>query len=82
MYCLPAFSSRAELEAFIPERYRGALRDGETFTSVLTHKDLMLTPVRLKLPRLALRRRRGDWFDAAQLPQLALPAPIRRLLQP
>jgi A/G-specific adenine glycosylase len=47
---------------------------------VLTHKDLYLHPVRVRLPTGALKRGSGAWFSAGQWPGLGLPAPVRKLL--
>jgi A/G-specific adenine glycosylase len=55
------------------------LTDAPAFKHVLTHKDLYLHPVLLRLdgrPPLALD---GQWFDVVQIAKLGLPAPIRKL---
>ncbi|WP_137893267.1 A/G-specific adenine glycosylase [Ramlibacter sp. 2FC] len=82
LYCLPLFDSRAALEAALPEGQQAALEDLEGFKHVLTHKDLHLHPVRVRLGSRALAGRPGAWFTAEQWPALGLPAPVRRLLLP
>jgi len=64
----------------VPERWRDRLRDAPAFVHVLTHKDLHLHPMLLDLPSQQVLSDDGAWFDAAQWPQLGLPAPIRKLL--
>ncbi|MBI5278558.1 MAG: A/G-specific adenine glycosylase [Burkholderiales bacterium] len=76
LYCLPVFASRDELQGALPARAR--LEDGEPFVHVLTHKDLHLHPVRVRVRQL---RREGAWFAEGEWPKLGLPAPVRALLQ-
>ena len=80
LYCLELHDSREALEAVVPARYRAALQDAATVKHVLTHKDLYLHPVRLRLPAGALKRAGGAWFRADQWPGLGLPAPVRKML--
>ncbi len=80
LYCFALFDSHEALQEAVPARYRAALQDGTVFTHVLTHKDLHLHPVRLKVPAKALAGLEGTWFDAGQWPTLGLPAPVRKLL--
>lgn len=47
---------------------------------VLTHKDLHLHPVLLDVTKPQVLSDDGAWFEAAQWPQLGLPAPVRKLL--
>ncbi len=79
-YCFPLFDQREALAAAVPERYRAALQDGPAFTHVLTHKDLHLHPVQVRVPRTAMARSDGAWIGADEWPGLGLPAPIRKLL--
>jgi A/G-specific adenine glycosylase len=81
LYCFLLFNSREALEASVPLRHRSALKDDPAFKHVLTHKDLHLHPVRLKAGASALKPSEGQWFSAAQWPQLGLPAPVRKLLE-
>ena len=79
LYCLPAFESREALEGALP---RNALaREGEPFKHVLTHKDLHLHPVDVRLARKQ-RIGQGAWFAPGEWAGLGLPTPIRRLLEP
>jgi len=80
LYCLPVFETRDALEQALPAAARPGLEDGQPFVHVLTHKDLHLHPVAVQVAGESLPRREGAWFEPAQLPQLGLPAPIRRLL--
>ncbi len=80
LYCLPVFESREALQARLPQRFHGRLRDAPAFTHVLTHKDLRLHPVTAELPASALSGLDGAWFAADQWPDLGLPAPVRELL--
>ncbi|MDB5873339.1 MAG: mutY [Ramlibacter sp.] len=82
LYCLPVFESRDALQAALPQRSRESLDDGEPFLHVLTHKDLHLHPVAVELAASPVQAAgQGAWFASEDLPQLGLPAPIRRLLQ-
>jgi A/G-specific adenine glycosylase len=47
---------------------------------VLTHKDLHLHPVAVRLHGETLGARRGSWMAPEQFGSLGLPAPIQRLL--
>jgi A/G-specific adenine glycosylase len=80
LYCLDLFDSREALEAAVPSRYRAHLQDMPTLKHVLTHKDLALHPVQVRLPAGALKRSNGAWFATDQIPALGLPAPVRKLL--
>jgi A/G-specific adenine glycosylase len=77
LYCLPAFDSRHALDDALPAGI--ATQDGETFMHVLTHKDLHLHPVNVRLARTQALGE-GQWFAAGEWPQLGLPSPIRKLL--
>ena len=80
LYCLPVFETRAALEAALPVRARPGLKNDKPFVHVLTHKDLHLHPVGVRLGAASLPRFDGAWFAAGQWPELGLPAPIRKLL--
>jgi len=80
VYCFPLFDSREALAAALPARHHAALQDAPAFTHVLTHKDLHLHPVTLKLPKRLAMQNEGAWVSAAEWPGLGLPAPIRKLL--
>jgi A/G-specific adenine glycosylase len=80
LYCFSLFDSRAALVESVDARWQDSLEDDAVFTHVLTHKDLHLHPVRLTAPKRALKELTGDWFSTAQIQELGLPAPIRKLL--
>jgi A/G-specific adenine glycosylase len=80
LYCFPLFESRGALEAVVPAGDRAALQDAPAFTHVLTHKDLYLHPVQVRLPASALAAVEGAWISAQSWQSLGLPAPIRKLL--
>ncbi len=80
LYCFVLFDSREALVASITSRWQNSLKDDAVFNHVLTHKDLHLHPVRLTAPKRAVRGVEGDWFSPAQIQELGLPAPIKKLL--
>ncbi len=82
LWCLPLHDSRAALEASVPAALQPSLDDAPAFTHVLTHKDLHLHPVRARAAPGWQPAGEGAWFAPSQWPQLGLPAPIRRLLEP
>ncbi|MDD2919405.1 A/G-specific adenine glycosylase [Rhodoferax sp.] len=80
LYCLPLFEDRRELQAVVGQPGGSALKDLSPFKHVLTHKDLYLHPVLLRLQERQILPIEGQWVDAAQLARLGLPAPIKKLL--
>jgi A/G-specific adenine glycosylase len=89
LYCLPVFGSDEELKALLPESLEARLKALPTFVHVLTHKDLHLAPwvagfqADQAIPAgIVSESRPAAWFSPAALPDLGLPAPIRRLLAP
>lgn len=80
LYCFLLFDSLPALHEFLPMQYRGGLDDQPVFTHVLTHKDLHLHPVKVRVPAPVMSLVEGQWFTADQWPTLGLPAPIRKLL--
>ena len=81
LFCLPVFSSHEHLGAVVPQSYHADFQSMAVSTHALTHKDLHLHPVRVRLP--ASRLTLGDggaWMGQAQWPKLGLPAPIRKIL--
>lgn len=80
LYCFSLFDSRTALVESVDARWQEDLEDDAVFTHVLTHKDLHLHPVRLTAPKRALKGLHGDWFSPAQVQDLGLPAPIKKLL--
>jgi len=83
LYCLPVFESFDAMLAALPAKYHSQLQEGGVFKHVLTHKDLHLHPVELKLPtslKPGAAIGEGQWVAKADWPTLGLPAPIRKLL--
>jgi A/G-specific adenine glycosylase len=83
LYCLPVFESYEALRAALPAKHYAQLQDGEVFKHVLTHKDLHIHPVQLRLPtsvKLGAAMGEGQWVAEADWPALGLPAPVRKLL--
>ncbi|MFT3718023.1 A/G-specific adenine glycosylase [Pseudorhodoferax sp.] len=81
LHCLPVFEDEAALLAALPPARHALAEALPAFTHVLTHKDLLLHPVRVPL-RPAEWGGDGLWATAADLDRLGLPAPVRRLLSP
>lgn len=81
LYCLPLFEDRLTLQAVVGQPEKSGLQDLPPFKHVLTHKDLYLHPVLLRLPAGQTLALAGQWTHAAQLARLGLPAPIKKLLQ-
>lgn len=82
LYCLPLFADRQTLQAALDPEDEALLQDAPAFKHVLTHKDLYLHPVLLKLPSRQALALAGQWFEPAQIAKLGLPAPIKKLLMP
>ncbi len=81
LYCFPLFGSADEVEALVSPKHRRSLRFEDAFKHVLTHKDLLLHPVRLQVPISSVVDMPGQWVGSLQWPSLGLPAPVRKLLQ-
>ncbi len=79
LFTQPLFDSEEALRAALPARLNTSLQFDDAFVHVLTHKDLHLHPVRLKLA-LAEKLGEGAWYNAQQWPSMGLPAPVRQLL--
>ncbi|MFM9879405.1 MAG: A/G-specific adenine glycosylase [Burkholderiaceae bacterium] len=83
LHCVPVFESRAALLQAVAEPLRARLQDAPSVRHSLTHKELLLTPLRLDVPAADAAspvRGPGQWLMAAQWQVLGLPAPIRLLL--
>ena len=80
LFCLPLFDDRATLLASLPARVHGQAVTEPPRRHVLTHRDLDLHPVSVRLRATDLRHADGRWFGADEWPALGLPAPIRGLL--
>ena len=80
LFCMPGYESLSVLEASVPQKYRSKLIQTSAVKHVLTHKDLYLHPVTLRLPK-RVNLNDGQWVGQDQWPQMGLPAPIRKLLE-
>jgi A/G-specific adenine glycosylase len=79
LYCLPVFESYEALQAFIKTKSKLYLQDMPVVKHVLTHKDLYLHPVALRLDGQKPLGQ-GRWFDQPSITNIGLPAPIRKLV--
>ena len=72
LYCLPLFDSFDALHSVLPAPTRKTVRELQTFTHVLTHKDLHLHPVAVsRASKSALTEGiDGAWFAADEWPAL------------
>ena len=80
LYCLPVFDSASALEESLAGHERDGWREDPPFLHVLTHKDLYLHPVAVRLPRQAMAGREGTWAVREELGRYGVPAPVQRLL--
>lgn len=80
LYCLPLFDSREALQVAIAAPYHHQMEDAPKVTHVLTHKDLYLHPVKVRMPARAKQDMDGAWMSASEWSGLGLPAPVRKLL--
>ncbi len=80
LFCMPGYESLSVLEASVPQKYRSELFQAPAVKHVLTHKDLYLHPVTLRLPK-RVNLNDGQWVGQDRWPQMGLPAPIRKLLE-
>ena len=79
LYCLPVFESYEALQAFVKTKSKLELQDMPVVKHVLTHKDLYLHPVALRLSgQKSLGQ--GHWVDQQSIAAIGLPAPIRKLV--
>lgn len=80
LYCLPWFESRDALLATVSARARRSTHELEPVRHFLTHKDLCLHPVQLRMPTGSHVTADGRWVTRTEWPNLGLPAPVRTLL--
>lgn len=81
LYCMPLFDSEETLRAALAMSLQSALQPCAPFKHVLTHKDLYLHPLELRVSEGEFHGGDGRWVGEDDWPQLGLPAPIRRLLE-
>ncbi|MEJ7931221.1 A/G-specific adenine glycosylase [Ramlibacter sp. AN1015] len=81
LYCLPAFASFDDLRQAVTGD-TAALEEGAAFVHALTHKELHLHPVSLRVAAdaQATPAGAGQWWEADRWTSLGLPAPVRRFL--
>jgi A/G-specific adenine glycosylase len=80
LYCFALFEERDSLQAAVSPDWQAALQEAPVVKHVLTHKDLYLHPVRVRLPRECCPGGQGAWIESGQWPGMGLPAPVRKLL--
>ena len=79
LYCLPVFESYDALVAAIKFQNKPDLQDMPVVKHVLTHKDLYLHPVALRMNKQKTLGQ-GRWVDRQSMGEIGLPAPIRKLV--
>jgi A/G-specific adenine glycosylase len=78
LYCPPVFHEESDLNSWTASQEVEHL---EPFVHVLTHRDLHLHPVLIPNVSATFQpTEAGAWFGSADLLELGLPAPIRKLL--
>ena len=82
LHCLPVFDSEAALRAALPAAACASAQQLPGFMHVLTHKDLLLQPMRVQMAADAMAGDDGTWVEPAALHRYGLPAPVRKLLSP
>jgi A/G-specific adenine glycosylase len=80
LFSLPMYDSRDALLASLTAAQQVACEDHPAFKHVLTHKDIHLHVVSLVWETKKLPQETGQWVASAALPNVGLPAPIRKLL--
>jgi A/G-specific adenine glycosylase len=81
LHCLPQYASREELMRALPEPARAKAVAHAPFNHALTHRDLDIHIISVRLPATALKADEGGWRAAADWAALGLPAPVRRFLE-
>ncbi|MES2401101.1 MAG: A/G-specific adenine glycosylase [Pseudomonadota bacterium] len=94
LYCLPVFESEEALLSFLPKKLHARMELLPPLKHVLTHKDLLLSPViagfsaTQKMPArqspdetVSETESHGAWFSPSEWSALGLPAPVRKLLE-
>jgi A/G-specific adenine glycosylase len=81
LHCLPEYGTREQLLDDLPTPARAAAVFHQPFIHVLTHRDLDVHIVSVRLHAAERCVAEGRWHTAAAWPALGLPAPVRRFLQ-
>ncbi|WP_310740732.1 A/G-specific adenine glycosylase [Ideonella alba] len=87
LWSLPECADAADAQAAV-QGWTGTATPGETFTHVLTHRDMVITPWQFRFSgeapsaeQLQHRWPGGRWVASAELDAVGLPAPLTRLLR-
>jgi A/G-specific adenine glycosylase len=92
LHVFPWFDSESSLQEAVPTRWRAQMEAMDVVKHVLTHRDLYLHPMRLRVQGAATFKllmsqavrsdelHLGQWWARQQWETLGLPAPIRQLL--
>ncbi|MCO5115893.1 MAG: A/G-specific adenine glycosylase [Ottowia sp.] len=80
LHGLPAFETRAQALACLPEAARAQVVEHPSFTHMLTHRELHLHVLAVAVDAATAWGEAGAWFAEPQWSQLGLPAPVRRIL--
>ncbi|HMN21632.1 MAG TPA: A/G-specific adenine glycosylase [Ottowia sp.] len=80
LHCLPVFAERAALLRGVPEADRANVVEHAVLQHALTHRQLELHVLGVRLACATELDATGAWHAASHWPALALPAPVRRLL--
>ena len=78
LWCLPEFTTPADLNAFVQDR---PIRILKTRTHVFTHYRLLFTPYILEVDQAFCHDKNQQWVPLNTLQNYALPAPIQVLLK-
>lgn len=83
LYCTPVFADEMALRAHAARWGAAEMENMVPFRHALTHRELVLHPVRLGLfeGRCTAQEAEGAWFTPEEWPVLGLPAPVRILLE-
>ena len=88
LHCFPVFESDNDLESAMPHDSRPQMERLPGFVHVLTHKDLHISPWRIRLDRASSFKQampamtgQGAWHEPDHWRELGLPAPSRKLLE-
>ena len=83
LYCTPVFGDEMALRAHAARWGAANMESLLPFRHALTHRELVLHPVRLHLfeDQLVAPEAGGAWFTPEEWPTLGLPAPVRNLLE-
>jgi A/G-specific adenine glycosylase len=80
LFCFPVFEEPSGLQNALVNTACASQCELPVFKHVLTHKDLYLHPVQVRYTGCGQPAAEGAWYASTQVPQMGLPAPIRKLL--